>query len=54
MYAAGREKLQGTPREYGGEGSWRSYQSHFKRMAFLNQWEGEKLVYFWINLTGQP
>jgi len=39
------------PREY-GEGSWRSYQSHFERVASINQWEGEKLDHLWLNLTG--
>ena len=40
------------PKEYAGEGSWRSYRSHFERVATLNQWKEEKLEYLWVNLTG--
>jgi len=40
------------PKEYAGEGSWRSYRSHFERVATLNRWREEKLEYLWVNLTG--
>ena len=40
------------PKEYAGEESWRSYRSHFERVATLNRWKEEKLEYLWVNLTG--
>lgn len=39
-------------RTYSGEGSWREYFSHFERVCNLNQWDGYKLDYLWVNLTG--
>ena len=47
-----RPRYQVKPKEYAGEGSWRSYRSHFERVATLNQWREEKLEYLWVNLTG--
>ena len=40
------------PRDYDGQGSWRTYRSHFERVASLNQWKEEKLEFLWIHLSG--
>ena len=41
------------PKEYAGEGSWRSYRSHFERVATLNRWREEKLEYWNTGSTWQ-
>ena len=43
MQQLDRPRCQVKPKEYAGEGSWRSYRSHFERVATLNQWREEKL-----------
>ena len=45
-------RCQFKPKEYAGEGSWRTYRSLFERVATLNRWKEEKLEYLWVNLTG--
>ena len=52
VHYAERRRFQAKPREFGGEGSWRTYRSHFDRVASLNQWGEERLEHLWISLTG--